>query len=214
MVSMSTPSPADLLRRQPAGSPGGRGGQFQEKSNDAPANPLAAGSATSPDDLPIPDLVEELPAWVSDAAAQLTAEYRDLWKRMNAKHRSSTYGAAAQLSVQSEDPAELAILGQFQGPGIALNVARNPATPGCVLHMIAVGESEWRDPEARRAAVVHPNCPETTIRIIWAHRNVLDYPGVGKAAISTAPNTPFDVLDEAAAEGDMTALARLESATG
>lgn len=211
---MSTPSPADLMRRHPSGSPGSRGGQFQERSNDAPATTLVSGLAASPNDLPIPDLVDEVPEWVTDADTLLRAEYRGLWKRMNAKHRSTTYGAADHLSGKSEDPAELAILGQFQGPGVALNVARNPATPACVLHMIAVGESGWRDPEARRAAVSHPNCPEATIRIVWAHRKVRDYQGIGKSAIPTAPNTPFDVLDEAAAEGDVTALARLADAAG
>lgn len=207
---MSIPSPADLMRRQPSGSPGGRGGQFLEKSNDAPTMALAPDRpAISPDDLPIPDMVDEIPEWVMAGDARLAAEYRGLWKRLNAKHRSTTYGTAGKLSTDSTDPAELAVLGQFQGAGIAANVARNPATPGCVLHMIAVGESDWRDPEARRAAVAHPNCPEETIRIVWAHRKVLDYQGIGKTAIPTAPNTPHDILDEAASEGDVAAIERL-----
>ncbi len=209
---MSIPTPADLMRRLPAGASGGRGGQFQEKSNDPPVSTLAPKlPASSPDDLPIPDMVDEVPAWVADADRRLMAEYRDLWKRLNAKHRSTTYGTADKLSTDSVDPAELAVLGQFQGAGIALNVARNPATPPCVLHMIAVGESDWRDPDARRAAVAHPSCPEETIRIVWAHRKVLDYQGIGKTEVMRAPNTPIDILDDAAADGDPAAIARLES---
>lgn len=210
MVTMSTPSPADIMRRRPAGTAGGKGGQFLEKANDAPASTLApTRTVFSPDDLPIPDLVEDLPAWVAEADARLMAEYRELWKRLNAKHRSSTYGTASTLSIASEDPAELAVLGQFQGAGVALNVARNPATPAPVLHMLAVGQSDWRDPEARRAALLHPNCPEETIRIVWAHRKVLDYQGIAKTSVGAAPNSPLDILDEAAAEGDSAALTRL-----
>lgn len=210
MVSMSIPTPADIMRRRPAGTPGGAGGQFREKLNDAPAAPLTqATTVFGPNDLPIPDMVDELPEYVTAASEAYDAEYRDLWKRLNARHRSSTYGDAARLSTTSSDPAELAVLAQFQGAGVALNVARNPATPGAVLHMLAVGESQWRDPEARRAAVLHPNCPEETIRIVWAHRKVLDYQGIGKTSVTAAPNTPHDILDEAAADGDLTALERL-----
>lgn len=198
------------MRRRPAGT--GKGGQFQEKLNDAPVAPLAATPPTpADDDFLIPDLVDEIPEYVTAEDERLRAEYRDLWKRLNAKHRSSTYGEAGRLSTTSTDPAELAVLSQLQAPGISLNVAQNPATPGPVLHMLAVGESDFRDPEVRRAAVAHPNCPEATIRIVWAHRRVLDYPGIGKTAVPSAPNTPTDVLDDAAAEGDETAAERLRT---
>ncbi|MDQ7994029.1 MAG: hypothetical protein REI45_15270 [Propionicimonas sp.] len=205
-----TPSPADVFRRRPAGTAGGKGGQFQEKRNDAPAAPLAATPAPQADDeLPIPDLVDEIPGWVRAEDEHLRAEYRDLWKRLNAKHRSSTYADAVRLSAASTDPAELAVLSQLQAPGVSLKVAQNPATAGPVLHMLAVGESDFRDPDVRRAAVAHPNCPEATIRIVWAHRRVLDYPGIGKTAVPSAPNTPIDVLEDAALEGDSVAARRL-----
>lgn len=210
---MSIPTPADLaVHRRPAGAAGGVGGQFAGKKDHAPAQPLTAGRVLSPDDLPIPDLTDPLPEYVHAADMRLRGEYRELWKRMNAKHRSATYGTARTLAVHSTDPAELAVLSALQVGDAAVNVARNPAAPGPVLHMLAVGESDWRDPEARRAAVAHPNCPEETIRIVWAHRRVVDFQGVGAPAVPTAPNTPIDILEEAAAEGDAAAAERLRTA--
>lgn len=207
MVFMSTPTPADLMRRRPAGTPGG--GRFIEKVNTAPVCTLTGTAVTAPDDFPIPSPVDDYPQWVVDADERFRAEYRALWKRLNARHRGNAYGDAVYLSENSDDPAVLAVLSQLAIDDVAEQVARNPHTPPAVLHMIAVGESDWRNPAARRAAVLHENCPEETIRIVWAHRRTLDYQGMAKDVLTTAPNIPDDLLEEAAIEGDPTAAARL-----
>lgn len=207
MVFMSTPTPADLMRRRPAGTPGG--GRFVEKVNTAPVGTLAAARTGETVDFPMPSLVDEYPAWVADADAKYRAEYRALWKRLNARHRGNAYGDAVYLSESSDDHAVLAVLSQLAIDDVAERVARNANTPPAVLHMIAVGESDWRNPAARRAAVLHPDCPEETIRIVWAHRRTLDYQGMAKDVLTTAPNIPDDLLEEAALEGDPTAAARL-----
>lgn len=209
MLGMSFPTPADLAPRRPAGAPGSRGGQWAPRVNAAPSGGLISAE-TDETILPIPDLVEPVPDWVVEASEELTGKYRDLWKRLNAKHRSTTYGAAPELAQHSTDEAELAVLAKFMGEGIAVKVAQNPAATAPVLHEIAVGESDFRDPAARKAAIVHENCAEETIRIVHAHRKTLDYQGVGKTSLAEAPNTPVDVLEDLAAEGDELAQQRLE----
>lgn len=193
---MSIPTPADLAPRVPAGGPGG--GQFARKDNAAPSHQLAAGEPF--DDFDVPELVDEVDQPTAARVLELDAAYMRLWQRLNAKHRRAIYADAARLADQSTDPAELAILSQLAAPGIPEKVARNPATPASVLHAIAVGSSDTRSREARQEAVAHRNCDPATIRVVWAHRRVLDHAGQGASAVATAPNTPGDIAAAAREE--------------
>lgn len=168
-------TPASIARR-PKGAPAAQGGQFTERRNSPPAGILPGN--TSPQ---------------SERASELEAAYRALWRRVNAKHRGIIYGESDTLAATSADPAELAVLAHFAKPGIAEQVARNPATPPEVLHHLAISENEVRTDECRRSAVLHPNCDPETIRIVWAHRNTPLFPGRAAGVVRQAPNCPPDI---------------------
>lgn len=203
-MSTTTPTPADLMTRRPSGAPGGTGGQFVERRNSAPGTPLGHDSRTPPahrdDVLGVPSLADGIFDETRERAAELDAAYRDLWKRVNAKHRTSVYGDARRLASMSTDPAELAIMSHLAYGEIARDVAANPHTPAEVLHQMAVGDADHRDAVVRELALQHPSCDEATIRIAWAHRHTLDFAGHGARVIPDAPNTPADIRAEAATE--------------
>lgn len=144
---MSTPTPPDRLPRRPAGLPGA--GQFTGRSNTAPAASLgdahAAPSASST---------------TAQRADELDSTYRELWKRLNAHHRSSVYGDGRSISRTSTNPSELAILAHLADAEIAQNVARNAHTPAAVLHHLVL---HGVDRGALTLALQHPNCDNATL---------------------------------------------------
>lgn len=128
--------------RRPAGAPASQGGQFAAPRSSGHAGKLELDPVTR--------------------GAELEQAHRDLWKRLDAKHRANIYARAAEVSANSDDPAELAILSHYAFGTVARNVATNPHTPAEVLHTLVLGESDHRPLEVRQLALEHPNCDPAT----------------------------------------------------